>query len=162
MQHLHETNKYYFSREFFKSANQREESNDQSVCQFDGNWSHDILTCVPECGTIGSVIPLVMNGWNALAPFPWHVNLYVRTKVEYQFWCGGTLISEAVVITAAHCVWNIKENQFKLSMGSTSSHLNNPKNTYTKTFTVKRIVIHPLYQDKYVHLRTAYPNKYFN
>lgn len=90
-----------------------------------------------------------MNGWNALAPFPWHVNLYVRTEVEYQFWCGGTLISEAVVVTAAHCVWNIKENLFKLSMGSTSSHLNDPKNIYTKTFMVKRILIHPLYQDKY-------------
>lgn len=40
-----------------------------------------------------------MNGWNALTPFPWHVNLYVRTKIEYQYWCGGTLISEAVVVT---------------------------------------------------------------
>lgn len=89
----------YFSREFYKSASARDENNDQSVCQLDGNWSRDILKCVPECGTISSVIPLVMNGWNALAPFPWHVNLYVRTKIEYQYWCGGTLISEAVVVT---------------------------------------------------------------
>lgn len=47
-----------------------------------------------------------MNGWNALAPFPWHVNLYVRTKIEYQFWCGGTLISEAVVVTGS-CIYSL-------------------------------------------------------
>lgn len=91
----------YFTREYYKPASARDENNDQSTCQLDGNWSRDILKCVPECGTISSAIPLVMNGWNALAPFPWHVNLYLRTKIDYQFWCGGTLISEAVVVTGS-------------------------------------------------------------
>ncbi|KAJ6631710.1 Modular serine protease [Pseudolycoriella hygida] len=136
-------------KEFYKPATIKDENNDQSVCQLDGNWSRDILKCVPECGAIGSAIPLVMNGWNALAPFPWHVNLYMRTKIEYKFWCGGTLISEAVVVTAAHCVWNVKKNDLKLSMGSTSSLFNDPKSVYTKMLSVKRIVIHPLYQDKF-------------
>lgn len=59
------------------------------------------------------------------------------------------MISEAVVVTAAHCVWNIKKNLLKLTMGSISSHLNDSGNMYTKTFGVKRIIVHPLYQDKY-------------
>lgn len=112
-------NKIIFPREFYKSASTRDENNDQSICQLDGNWSRDILKCVPECGVISSAIPLIMNGWNALAPFPWHVNLYVRTKIEYQFWCGGTLISEAVVVTGSSLLnisWNHQSNYFKYSI----------------------------------------------
>ncbi|KAK3914770.1 Coagulation factor IX, partial [Frankliniella fusca] len=36
--------------------------------------------------------------------FPWHVGLYV----DDQYNCGGSLLSERIVITAAHCVFDRK------------------------------------------------------
>lgn len=75
----------------------------------------------------------------------------MREPDGFQFWCGGTLISEAVVLTAAHCVWSLQPGDLKLAFRTTQSHLNDTSdpNSYGQYFDVKRIVVHPLYLDKF-------------
>lgn len=55
------------------------------------------------CGKrmVESLTEVIVNGENALpGEFPWHVALYFGG----QYFCGGSLISDSFVITAAHCV----------------------------------------------------------
>ena len=39
-----------------------------------------------------------------LGQYPWQVALVRRNKIGNSYFCGGTLISTGLVLTAAHCV----------------------------------------------------------
>lgn len=49
---------------------------------------------------------LIVNGFSTYAgQFPWHAALYHRTSAtSLEYVCGGSLISDTFVLTAAHCV----------------------------------------------------------
>lgn len=50
-----------------------------------------------------SVGPRIINGKNAtVGQFPWQVAIYV-TFSSYTNLCGGAIISEKWILTAAHC-----------------------------------------------------------
>ncbi|XP_045457194.1 modular serine protease-like [Melitaea cinxia] len=75
------------------------------VC-VDGRWSHTPI-CQPECGTLTPVAePLIAGGSQARrGEVPWHVTVYSQLKGRFQQICGGSLISDEVFISAAHCFW---------------------------------------------------------
>ena len=61
--------------------------------------------CVAVCGrrspNFTNVGPYILNGqWAARGAWPWHV-LIIRNGVN---WCGGALIKNRWVLTAAHCI----------------------------------------------------------
>lgn len=164
----------YSCREFYEPAGARHRHNGETRCQADGTWSRDPLRCRPVCGRrwpdadVAAGVPLVVRGRDVERPFPWHVSVYVR-RVNgttgdggWRFWCGATLITEAVVITAAHCVWGVQADAMRLVIGSTSSHYfdqsaaNNGSDgsaddadPFARTLAVRQIRMHPLYQDRY-------------
>ncbi|XP_055612238.1 coagulation factor XI-like [Uranotaenia lowii] len=43
--------------------------------------------------------------------WPWHSAVYHKDRHSFRYVCGGTLISEEFVITAAHCLFNVDNNQ---------------------------------------------------
>lgn len=43
-------------------------------------------------------INLLVGQW------PWHISLYHSKGIQLQYICGGTLISNQHIVTAAHCV----------------------------------------------------------
>lgn len=131
-------------REYYEPANRLDWDNDFTECQGDGTWSHKILQCEPKCGQISAAVPLIMHGWNVQMSFPWHVSMYSSTSSEKStFWCGATLISELVVITAAHCVWNLSHDSISLLIGAA-------EHSQTGRYhSVQSVHMHPLYLDKY-------------
>ena len=54
----------------------------------------------PDCGIIPTD-PTIING--TASAYPWMVFLYLLNDTGYSF-CGGSLISDLQVATAAHCV----------------------------------------------------------
>lgn len=58
--------------------------------------------------------------------YPWHAGLYFNnTKKELLLQCGGTLLNERIVITAAHCMYqyetNIPMHKFLVLLGTSLS-----------------------------------------
>lgn len=142
----------YTCKDYYLPASMEQENNDWNLCQADGTWLRDILQCKPNCGHLGEVIPLVMNGWELTQSLPWHASLYVTPDGSQSlpaFICGATLISEAVVITAAHCVWNVKAENLKISLGNTKVQYNESDDLPVRRFAAKQIIAHPLYLDKF-------------
>ncbi|XP_050359448.1 modular serine protease-like isoform X3 [Nymphalis io] len=76
----------------------------------DKGWTYK-PTCLAKCGTpTPRAEPLVAGGRVAeRGDFPWHAALHRRadgTGDDYEQICGGSLLNEWTVVTAAHCVWS--------------------------------------------------------
>lgn len=141
----------YSCKEYFVPINAKHENNDWSICQGDGTWSRDILKCKPDCGHLSEMIPLVVNGWEVPMPLPWHASIFINDGNDEtipHFVCGATLISEAVVITAAHCVWRVPTKLIVIGLGNTKIHYTESSDGSVIYYKAKQVITHPLYLDK--------------
>ncbi|KAI8426936.1 hypothetical protein MSG28_014606 [Choristoneura fumiferana] len=73
-----------------------------------GFWDH-VTICQPECG-ITKGDPST-DGYAALGEVPWHAGVYDKYYSPYGQTCGGSLISNSIVLSGkytfwpAHCFW---------------------------------------------------------
>lgn len=69
-----------------------------------------------ECGKVKiNKVALITHGSDTSpGEWPWHAAIYHKKSRSDIYACGGTLISELYVLTAAHCVLN-KDNGYELS-----------------------------------------------
>jgi V8-like Glu-specific endopeptidase len=60
---------------------------------------------------------MIVRGWNTSPEehFPWHATLFSLTNGFWNFFCGGTLISERIVLTAGHCIWNTSPDTIRVN-----------------------------------------------
>ncbi|KPJ12636.1 Complement C1s-B subcomponent [Papilio machaon] len=116
-----------------------------------GQWS-TLPTCVPECGTLTPKgAPLVLGGETAkFGDVPWHAGIYHKnfengTHVQI---CGGSLISNSVILSAAHCFWDEREKRlhsvkwYAVAVGKLHRDWDNPDDEpFAQKSDVKKIVI---------------------
>ncbi|XP_046386810.1 modular serine protease-like [Ischnura elegans] len=142
----------YSCRQFYEPNSNY--PNRRSVCS-NGTWSRELLQCVPDCGrTVGKVTPLVVNGTAAeYGEWPWQVALYVRiggrdgVPVSWEFQCGGSLVAENIVLTAAHCVWEVKTDAMVAALGKYHRDYTR-RQELTQIKELKEIIMNPSYLDR--------------
>jgi Trypsin len=72
------------------------------TCQSTGTWDKVAIRCTPRCGRVTqAATAYVINGKKAknVAEVPWVAAVYKRDYVI----CSGTILSEKLIVTAAHC-----------------------------------------------------------
>ncbi|EDS36582.1 transmembrane protease [Culex quinquefasciatus] len=87
---------------------------------------------------------LIVNGVDAkISDWPWHaaIRLHLAGGGEPEYVCGGTLISERFVVTAAHCTLN-PENPNKAPRMSVQLGVNAVGSPEGKTFNVEKVHRH--------------------
>ncbi|GAB6029630.1 Mannan-binding lectin serine protease 1 [Chamberlinius hualienensis] len=74
-----------------------------SQCLADGSWSATPPTCVAKCGKPAELkTPQIINGATGnIRYWPWQVGIYSQSTKSLI--CGGSLIRESWVLSAAHC-----------------------------------------------------------
>ncbi|KAJ8705493.1 hypothetical protein PYW08_012539 [Mythimna loreyi] len=113
----------------------------------DGRWTNPAI-CIPECGRVTpDGEPLIIDGRQAMrGELPWHVGIYRKTVEIYLQICGGSIITNDVVISAAHCFWNdvtkqLPASMFAVAVGKIYRSWDNDKDEDVQRSEVKEIKI---------------------
>ncbi|XP_023939699.2 plasminogen [Bicyclus anynana] len=97
---------------------------------------------------------VIENGPAQPGAWPWHAGIHVLSKhppVGYKYICGGTLISNYFVLTAAHCVvaWfggtAMAPEKLQVVLGQ---HNLNVKEHHSQKMKVEKVIIHERYNYK--------------
>ena len=89
----------------------------------------------------------IVGGTKAPSPIPWQVHVHInRTDKEGKSviqGCGGTIIDEKTIISAAHCYYPLSKTTIQfIEAGITKDFSENGQN-----IKVKDVIIHPSYDD---------------
>ncbi|CAF3621566.1 unnamed protein product [Rotaria sordida] len=88
------------------------------------------------CSTNSTTVNRIINGETAEATaWSWTVSLLI----EFSYFCGGSILSDSWIITAAHCMEKVKPSDVIVYAGS------NIRFTGSQSRKPSRIVVHPNY-----------------
>ncbi|KAH8311013.1 hypothetical protein KR044_003846 [Drosophila immigrans] len=100
-----------------------------------------------SCGQESLITPFIQRGKEfPRGQYPWLTAIFHKQNFALAFKCGGSLISATLVITAAHCVYKMKEDRVVVSMGRYD--LDNYHEEGAEGRDVVRIVTHPDYSSR--------------
>lgn len=87
----------------------------------------------------------IVGGENAI-PYSWSMVVSLRDNLEpSSHFCGGTILTESYILTAAHCVNSLRTGETVQNM-SIVAGVHNLSQTNQIIRQVERIIIHPLWQ----------------
>ncbi|CAH1181758.1 unnamed protein product [Phyllotreta striolata] len=117
---------------------------------------HRNLGLLPyDCGYLDDANDKIRNGQNAeLNEFPWMALLGYRSSKGVQFQCGGTIINERYILTAAHCIkssqnpYTVRVGEYNLATRNDCVTMINGKVKCTpgvQNVAVEQNIVHPDY-----------------
>ncbi|XP_023161681.1 tryptase isoform X2 [Drosophila hydei] len=99
------------------------------------------------CGQEGTGVPYIQRGMEfPRGRYPWLTAVYHKESFSLAFKCGGSLVSTSLVITAAHCVYKIREDRVLVALGRYD--LDNYSEDGAEMRDARRIVMHPEYSSR--------------
>ena len=84
----------------------------------------------------------IVGGNNAPAPIPWQVHIHYK---RYGFACGGTILDEETILSAAHCMFPLSDPADYIAAGIKREGSSGGQN-----IDVKEVIIHPQYNESRV------------
>ncbi|CAB3222522.1 unnamed protein product [Arctia plantaginis] len=115
-----------------------------------GVWNY-IALCKAECGRVTpGGLQLAIGATKAKrGELPWHVGIYRKTTNPYTQICGGSLVSNNIVISAAHCFWRdvlLPAADFGVAGGNIYRSWDNEEDVGAQKSDVKEIKIPSLFE----------------
>jgi len=104
------------------------QDSDAQICSFNGEPI--------ECGQPVRGGRIVNGNRTSPGAYPWAVGIQFGDKL----YCGGSVITNRFIITAAHCVKGINERRIKLILGDHDRRQTEPAQ---ETHTIERVFIRP-------------------
>ncbi|XP_040169635.1 uncharacterized protein LOC120904003 isoform X2 [Anopheles arabiensis] len=100
------------------------------------------------CGRIATqTIPLIRKGISAVdGQWPWHAAIFHRKNNTMEYACGGSIIDQSTILTAAHCVTSMHGvlHKSKLTVHVGRIHLQEVSE-HTQVHLVGDVILHPHY-----------------
>ncbi|XP_040176191.1 modular serine protease-like [Anopheles arabiensis] len=128
----------------------------------DGSWDGPVFRCEPVCGTpTPDAEAYIIGGRNvSIAEVPWHMAIYKNLhddtlddlrSPDWQYVCGGSILTERLVVTAAHCFWATEgffdKRFFRLAAGKYRRDIAAIEALPAQYFHIHEILTQPQYQD---------------
>uniref|UniRef100_A0A182LSY4 Peptidase S1 domain-containing protein n=1 Tax=Anopheles culicifacies TaxID=139723 RepID=A0A182LSY4_9DIPT len=128
----------------------------------DGIWDSAVFRCDPICGTpTPDAEAYIIGGRNlSIAEVPWHMAIYKNLNAatlsdlrspDWKYVCGGSILTERLVVTAAHCFWATDafhdKRFFVLVAGKYRREINAIEALPSQSFQIHEILHQPQYQD---------------
>lgn len=104
---------------------------------FSANFVLNVLIVVTHSTTIST--PFIFGGEKATEnKLPYLVSLRLKIGDYYKHVCGGTILSDCVVITAAHCIEpDLEVTEYGISVGA------HTKDENGHLYSIKKFIVHP-------------------
>lgn len=127
------------------------------VCNADGSWSAAAMRCEQSCGsdqTNTGVVYIHGGGVVNNTRVPWHVGIYddVTSTGGFSHICGGTILTNRIVISAAHCFWSTdrfnEASRYRVVTGKYFRAWDHPEPLLTQRIPVLEIRHWPTYRDE--------------
>lgn len=140
----------------FECANYYEPAERTALKRFcwEGVWNLQPPQCVPVCGEkFVTAVPLIVNGQEVeRGSYPWVAAIYRKVKDGFQNSCGGSMLTQKVIVTAAHCVTYedvgdvVPSEEVKIAVGKYYNEYKDPKDTQAQYSDITKILVHPKYR----------------
>lgn len=112
--------------------------------------SNGISNTNPSTGVIGN--SATKGGSSSFGEFPWMAAVLKTDSKTYEdvFLCGGSVIHQSVILTAAHCLEDINTTDLKIRAGEWDSQTISESLPHQDRY-VSKAVIHPQYHKEQLH-----------
>nr|XP_023018571.1 modular serine protease-like [Leptinotarsa decemlineata] len=118
-----------------------------------GSWNLPAPQCIPVCGekTV-SATPLIVNGGTVeKGNYPWVTAIFRHNGEIFLNVCGGSMLTQKVILTAAHCVANeyghaLDPSMIKVGVGKFYNEYKHPNDTEAQYSDIVKVIVHTKYK----------------
>ncbi|KAJ8952895.1 hypothetical protein NQ318_006512, partial [Aromia moschata] len=99
-----------------------------------------------------SAVPLIVNGKTVeRGNYPWVTAIYKRNSDGFGNVCGGSILTQRVILTAAHCVTNnqgvnLAEDNIRIAVGKYYNKYNDIRDTEAQYSEIEKIITPSFYK----------------
>ncbi|XP_054272556.1 serine protease 27-like [Macrosteles quadrilineatus] len=110
----------------------------------------DNSTSSGSCGIRGTLYDVRIVGGSDAQPgeFPWQVSLQLQVGGRTRYICGGAVLAAYWVVTAAHCIWELKPEKLSIVAGDHDLYL--PEG-HEQRAQVARVIVNGYYRDSFTN-----------